>query len=95
MAIDALSVMHGRSGRDAGTIIIFGSSPELPKELQAGQIDSLILQNPYQMGYESVKAIVDYLQLRDVPKRIDSGSALVTKENMNAPENQKLLKMYE
>jgi len=43
------------------------------------------------MGYEGVKTAVDAIQGKDVPKRIDTGVALVTLENMDDPEIHKVL----
>jgi ribose transport system substrate-binding protein len=50
-----------------------------------------VVQNPFKMGYTSVKTIVDKLNGKDVPDRIDTGATLVTKENMEKPEINELL----
>src|SRR5215467_6399904 len=44
----------------AGKVVLVGfdSSPNLLDDLKAGTIDSLVLQNPFKMGYESVKVMV-------------------------------------
>ena len=54
----------------SGKVILggFDSSPNLIDDLKAGAIDSLVLQNPFKMGYEGVKAIVDKLNGR-TPQR--------------------------
>ncbi|HOL94275.1 MAG TPA: substrate-binding domain-containing protein [bacterium] len=69
----------------------FDSAPQLIDALRKKEIHALVLQNPFKMGYESVKAIVSHLQGQDVPKRIDTGVYLITPDNMDEPENQKLL----
>ena len=51
----------------------------------------LIVQNPVKMSYVGVMTVVDVLNGKTVPKRIDTGVALVTRENMNQPEMQELL----
>jgi len=43
------------------------------------------------MGYLSVMTAVKHLQGQKVEKRIDTGVALVTKENMDATEMKELL----
>jgi ribose transport system substrate-binding protein len=43
------------------------------------------------MGELGVKTLVDHLQGRTVPKRIDTGATMVTPENMDRPEMQHLL----
>jgi ribose transport system substrate-binding protein len=78
----------------AGKVVLVGfdSSPNLIEDLQAGAIDSLVLQNPYKMGYEAVKAMVAKLDGQQPPKRVDTGVKLLTKENLDTPEMQQLLK---
>ena len=48
-------------------------------------------QNPKKIGYEGVKRIVAYLQGEQVLRSVDTGVVLVTQENLNSPEIQKLL----
>lgn len=71
-------------GFDAGGLLIEG--------LKTGDVDSLVVQNPYKMGYEGVKALIDTLDGKKVPRRVDTGVVLVTKENLETPEIQALLK---
>ncbi|MBP6824220.1 MAG: substrate-binding domain-containing protein [Acidobacteria bacterium] len=77
----------------AGKIILsgFDSSPNLIEDLKAGVIDSLVIQNPYRMGYDGVKSLVDKLNGKTPERRIDTGVKLVTKENLASPEIQQLL----
>jgi ribose transport system substrate-binding protein len=77
-----------------GKIILVGfdSSPNLIDDLKAGAIDSLVLQNPYKMGYEAVKAMVAKLNGQEPPRLIDTGVKLLTKDNLDTPEMQELLK---
>jgi ribose transport system substrate-binding protein len=69
----------------------FDSSQKLVDALKAGQIDGLVLQNPYKMGYLGVKTLVQSLKGTKVEKRIDTGVTLATKENMDTAAIQKLL----
>lgn len=64
----------------------FDSSAKLLEAVQNGQLNATVVQNPFKMGYLSVKTIVDDLNGQAVPKRIDTGAYLVTKENMNNPD---------
>ncbi len=70
----------------------FDSSEKLVQALEAGQIHGLVLQDPFRMGYLGVKTLVEHLQGKPVEKRIDTGSTVVTKKNMNEPAIQLLLK---
>lgn len=78
----------------AGKVVLggFDSSPNLIDDLKAGAIDSLVLQNPFKMGYEGVKAIVDKLNGQTPARKLDTGVKLLTKENLDTPEMQQLIK---
>jgi ribose transport system substrate-binding protein len=78
----------------AGKVILVGfdSSPNLIDDLKAGAIDSLVLQNPFKMGYECVKAIVAKLNGQTPPRVIDTGVKLLTLDNLETPEMKQLLK---
>jgi len=58
--------------------------------LKKGEISALIAQDPARMGYLSVKTIVDYIRGKKIPSRIDTDVQLITRENLNDPEIQKL-----
>jgi len=73
-------------------LVGFDSSPNLIDDLKSGALDSLVLQNPYKMGYEGVKTLVDKLAGKEVPARIDTGVRLLTKENLDSSEMQALIK---
>jgi ribose transport system substrate-binding protein len=59
--------------------------------LQQGDLDSLIIQNPYKMGYEGVKAIVRHLRGERVDKQVDTGVELITKDRLSDPKIKELL----
>ena len=94
-ASSSVGALQGlRSQGRAGKIKMVGFDTEkaLMDGLKEGVIDSLVAQNPYKMGYEGVKAVIARLDGQEVPRRIDTGVALVTKENLETPEIQALLK---
>lgn len=70
----------------------FDSSDKLVEALGKGEITGLVLQDPFNMGYLAVKTMVALLKGEKVEPRIDTGSTLVTKDNMNRPEIRRLLK---
>lgn len=72
-------------------VVGFDSSPNLIEDLKSGLIDALVIQNPYRMGYDGVKTLVDKLNGKTPVKRIDTGVKLVTKDNLATPEIQQLL----
>ena len=89
--VGAAQALKARSLGGNVKLVGFDSSTGLVDDLKGGTIDSLVVQNPYRMGYEAVKSIADHLQRKTPPKRIDSGATLVTAENVNSPDVQKLL----
>ncbi len=77
----------------AGKIVHVGfdTSSKLVDAMKAGEIQGLSLQNPFKMGYLSVKAAVMYLRGGDVERMVDTGVTLATPENMNDPDVKSLL----
>ncbi len=72
-------------------IVAFDAAEEEIQALKEGVIQALIVQNPFKMGYLGVKSAYDAIQGKPVEKRIDTGVTVVTSENLNDPEIQKLL----
>jgi ribose transport system substrate-binding protein len=69
----------------------FDSSERLVQGLRNGEIQGLVLQDPINIGYLGVKTLVAHLQGQKVEKRIDTGSAVATPENMDEPKMKNLL----
>ena len=69
----------------------FDTSPPLVEALRAGEIHALVAQNPTRMGYDGVTTLVKHLNGEKVPERIDTGVTLITKENIDTPDVQKLI----
>ncbi len=92
-ATDILTAHLKQKGLGGKVILVgFDSSPNLIDDLKAGAIDSLVLQNPFKIGYESVKAMVAKLNGQTPPRVIDTGVKLLTMDNLQTPEMQQLLK---
>ncbi len=81
---------QGRAGKmkmvgfDAGGLLIEG--------VKTGVVDSLVVQNPYKMGYIGVQALIATLDGKKVERRVDTGVELVTKENLETEEIRELVK---
>jgi ribose transport system substrate-binding protein len=69
----------------------FDSSPALLEGLQNSEIQGLIVQNPFQMGYLGVKTMMAHLQGEPVEKVIDTGVTLVTSQNRDHPAIREIL----
>ena len=70
-------------GFDAGTPSV--------RDLENGDVQALVVQNPLLMGYLGVITMVNHLRGEKVEKRIDTGVVLVTRENMGQTDIKELL----
>jgi len=67
------------------------SDPEITF-LKEGLVQVLVVQDPFKMGYEGVKALVQILRKTSTPpRRVDTGATVVTADNLTQPEIHKLL----
>lgn len=85
-AVGASRALKGRNSKIQ--LVGFDSSPVLLEDLKAGVIDSLVIQNPFKMGYESIIAAWKSLSGQQVQKINNLEPRLVTRENLNSPEIQ-------
>jgi ribose transport system substrate-binding protein len=72
-------------------MISFDASDPLVSALQNGTADALVVQNPFKMGYDSTKAMVEQVRNGTKAANEDTGVTLVTKANFNDPTTQGLL----
>ncbi|WP_438029932.1 ABC transporter substrate-binding protein [Sorangium sp. So ce233] len=63
----------------------FDTSEKLLGALREGDIEALVVQHPFKMGYVAVKTMVAHLRGDAVEKRIDTGSRVVTKQDLDDP----------
>jgi ribose transport system substrate-binding protein len=76
-------------------IVGFDSSTDEIVFLEENIIQAIVVQKPFNMGYLAVRTAVDVINGRDVNPLIDTGSEVITKQNMYTKENQKLLFPFE
>jgi ribose transport system substrate-binding protein len=85
-----------RALQDAGcagnvSFVGFDSSTKLVEALQNKNINALVVQNPFRMGYDGVTTVVKHLRGEKVDRKVDTGVTLVTPANMDQPEIKQLL----
>lgn len=82
-----------QSAKFAGKVkfVGFDTSEKLSAALRSGELHGTVLQNPVKMGYLTVKSMVDHLRGAKVERRVDTGAAIATPENMDTPEIKALL----
>ena len=90
----ALGVAELLREKELGSIIRLigfdGTSAEVGM-LESGLLDAAVVQKPFNMGYISVKTALSLIEGERVPSETFIESNVITKANMYAAENQKLL----
>ena len=91
-AVGALRAINVKAVQGKVKLVGFDSSPDLVTAVKAGIIDSLVVQDPYKMGYEGVRAVLNQKAGKPVERRMDTGVELVTKDNLDTAQIQNLIK---
>lgn len=97
---EATTVAAAKAIKDLGVsyrvkLVGFDSSTDEIAFLEEGIIQAIVVQKPFNMGYLAVKTVVETLKGKEVEPLIDTGSEVITKQNMYNQENQKLLFPFE
>ena len=69
----------------------FDGTPAYADAVRAGEMDGFVIQDPFGMAARAVETMVDHLQGRPVPPRVDTGVLVVNEENLDTDEAQRLL----
>lgn len=86
-AVQALKARGNRKVR----LVAFDASEQLVDDLRAGYIDSIVVQNPFRMGYEATRALGLKLAGGTPPANVDSGASLILRTDLEKPEIRELL----
>lgn len=77
---------------DRTTVVAFDSNVISVGMLETGEVDALIVQNPYAMGYLGVECAYHLIYDQPIEKsRVDTATTLITRENMFEEDCQKVL----
>ena len=81
-----------RAGKD-GEIVIVGwdTAPDELEAVEEGTVTALVAQNPFRMGYDGVNAAVEMIREGTQVEGADTGSTLVTQDNLDDSEVQAVL----
>jgi ribose transport system substrate-binding protein len=79
----------GKAGKV--TFIGFDTSESFLAAMRNKQLQGIVVQNPFNMGYLGVRTMADFLLGKSVEKRIDTGVTMVTPDNLNTPDIQTLV----
>ncbi|MEK7403938.1 MAG: substrate-binding domain-containing protein [Acidobacteriota bacterium] len=86
-AVQALKIRGNRKVK----FVAMDASDQLIEDLRAGWIDSLVVQNPFRMGYEATRAIGLKLSGQTPPRTLDSGARLILREDLDKADVRELL----
>ena len=76
---------------DATKIVGFDAGPDQIKQLEAGDVQALVAQKPYDIGLQGVQQAVAALNGQPVTPSIETESLVVTKDNMADPDVSKYI----
>ena len=79
----------GKSGKVK--IVGFDAGPDQIKQLQAGDVQALVAQKPFDIGKQGVEQALNALSGKPVTKAIQTESLIVTKANMAQPDVSKYI----
>jgi ribose transport system substrate-binding protein len=85
--------IQGRGLTDKVVLVAFDASDTMIEDLRSGAIDAMIVQDAYRMGFEAVKTLVDKINGKTPPKRLDLHAATVQVKNLEEPEIKRLLNL--
>jgi len=83
MALGASEAIKARKLPGKIVLVGFDTSEESLEAVSKGEIDALIAQSPFNMGYLGVKKLVEHLDGGAIDKRIDTGTQVVTRDNLD------------
>lgn len=94
MAVGIAQALKAKGLDKKVKLITFDPSPEVLPLFEEGVINAIIAQDPYQMGYRGVEILDKFIKegkIEEEERNIQIPVAIITPENYNSPESQKLL----
>lgn len=90
MALGALRAIM--AAKKKLVVVGFDGTPDALKSILAGELTASVAQDPFNIGYKGVEAAVKAVKGETVPKRIDTGTYIISRENVRK-EIEKLNKI--
>lgn len=81
-----LIVSHNKVGDI--TLIGYGDIENILRYIKKGIIYGTVMSDPFKMGYESLKALIDVKENNNVSTFIDTGVKVIKKENLSSIEEE-------
>ena len=90
-SVGASLALKGRSLSGKVRLVGFDATEGLVSDLKSGTIDALVVQDPFKIGYEAVRTIVEKWKGQTPPRQMDLNAVVVTMENADQPEIRSVL----
>jgi len=72
-------------------VVGFDAGPDQIQQLEAGDVQALVAQKPYDIGVQGVEQAVAALAGETVTEEIETESLIVTQDNLDDPEVNKYI----
>ncbi len=63
----------------------FDATDQLGRALAEGKLQALVTQDPFEIGYAGLKAMIDHFRKKPVQNRIKTGVSILSPESVDAP----------
>lgn len=89
--VGAGRALRGRDLTGKVKFVGFDFSDPIEDDLRAGVVDALIVQDPFSIGYQAVKAVLAKIAGETPQKQIDTPATVVTQDNIDSEEIDRLV----
>ena len=90
VSVGALEALQAANRTDV-KMVAFDPDKSLIDGLKTGQVVAIVVQDPYNMGYQGVKVLALHNKGQSSPRVIDTGVEVVTAANITDPKIMRLL----
>ena len=90
-SVGAALAIKGRQLSGKVRLVGFDASDGLIDDMRGGTIDALVVQDPFKIGFEAVRTLVENAKGNKPEKRIDLNARVITKDELDNPDVKQLL----
>jgi len=87
----AALAIKARAAAGKVKFVAFDASDSMIEDLKAGVISAMVVQDPFRLGFEAVRTLVDKLHGKTPPKRMNLNARVVRASDLSDPEVRRLL----
>ncbi len=91
MGVGIAKAIEESGNQDKVVAYAFDADPDEIEAIKKGTLTGIVVQDPFGMGYQGVMSAIAAIEGKDVEKDVIVDATIVTKDNMEEEEIQKLL----